>query len=59
MKLSDFKTLRNKASVKLIRKEQYEDNQYVFEFDASYVNWRPREHGIFGCIHRAQRRTIS
>jgi len=47
MKLSDFKTLRNKTSVKLIRKEQHEDNQYVFEFDAGSVSWRPGEHGIF------------
>lgn len=47
VKLSDFGGLRNKATIKLVRKEQFEDDQYVFEFDADGMVWRPGEHGIF------------
>jgi ferredoxin-NADP reductase len=52
MKLNDFKGLRKKATVRLVRKQQFEDNQYVFEFGAGGIVWKPGEHGIFSMPNR-------
>lgn len=47
IKISDFKGLLRKSTIKLIRKQQFKDNQSVFEFNAGDTKWRPGEHGIF------------
>lgn len=47
MKIRDFSGLRKKTTIRLVKKQAFEDNQYVFEFDTGDATWLPGQHGIF------------
>jgi ferredoxin-NADP reductase len=47
LKISDLAPIKRKTSLPLLAQKKYADDQYVFEFDAQGLSWRPGEHGIF------------